>query len=148
MLKTRGCGSARYRYSKNTIIFQVDLLKRNIAVELRKEDEEFMRRICAILDTNSFEIAALVDDSVTSLRGLYPMASLQNHSCTPNTRHSFDNEQKLYAIASTRIKVGEEITMTYTDLFWDTTLRRRHLAGTKHFFCDCKRCADPTVMRL
>lgn len=104
-----------------------------------------MRRVCAVLDTNSFETVAAVAGGVTSLRGLYPMGALQNHSCAPNTRHYYDSEKKLYVVASIAVKKGEEITMTYTDLFWDTTLRRRHLAGTKHFFCRCKRCADSSV---
>ncbi|XP_046736769.1 SET domain-containing protein SmydA-8-like isoform X2 [Diprion similis] len=122
---------------------EIDLLKSNIEIQMNQTEEEFMRRVCAVMDTNSFETAALVGESVTSLRGLYPMGALQNHCCTPNTRHYYDSQQKLYVVAALPIRKNEEITMTYTDLFWDTTLRRRHLAGTKHFFCTCSRCTDP-----
>ncbi|XP_046468215.1 SET domain-containing protein SmydA-8 isoform X1 [Neodiprion pinetum] len=122
---------------------EIDLLKSSIKIQMNQIEEQFMRRVCAVMDTNSFETAAIVGESVTSLRGLYPMGALQNHCCTPNTRHYYDSQQRLYVIAAIPIKKNEEITMTYTDLFWDTTLRRRHLAATKHFFCTCSRCTDP-----
>ncbi|XP_020707730.2 SET domain-containing protein SmydA-8-like [Athalia rosae] len=122
---------------------ELDILKKNIEIQPEKNEEEFMARVCSVMDTNACETAAFVGKSVTSLRGLYPMIALQNHSCRPNTRHYYNSEQILYVLATVPIKKGDEITMTYTDLFWDTKLRRGHLAATKHFFCNCSRCADP-----
>lgn len=111
-----------------------------------KEDMELMKHVCGVFNTNSFETVCVHDDDhFVSLRGLYPMGSLQNHCCIPNTRHHFDENYRLYVSAALPISVGEEITMCYTSLFWDTTLRRQFLSMTKHFTCMCKRCCDPTV---
>lgn len=111
-----------------------------------EKDIELMRRVCEVFSTNSFETVVVHDKNRSaSLRGLYPIASLQNHCCIPNTRHHFDGEFRMYVSAAFPIAAGEEITMTYTTLFWDTTLRRQFLSVTKHFSCMCKRCSDPTV---
>ncbi|XP_015607741.1 protein msta-like [Cephus cinctus] len=128
---------------------EVDLLIKNVRNTISSEDEAFMRRVCGSCDTNSFETAVLVANdskekfSMTSLRGLYPMGAMQNHSCVPNTRHHFDNSQKLFVSAARPIDQGEELTMTYTELLWDTTIRRQLLVETKHFLCSCQRCSDP-----
>lgn len=105
-----------------------------------------MKRVCRIFDTNAFETVLIVDGKTSiSLRGLYPLGALQNHSCTPNTRHYFTNNNVMITRASVDIKAGEELTMTYTDLLWDTSLRRQYLIASKHFECNCKRCCDPLV---
>lgn len=109
---------------------------------------EFMERTCDIFNTNSFEVVVVSSrnkDRTTSLRGLYPVSAFQNHCCVPNTRHHFDDQQRLYVNAVLPIAAGEEITMSYTDLLWDTPSRRLFLKVTKHFSCNCKRCSDPLV---
>jgi hypothetical protein len=82
---------------------------------------------------------------VPSLRGLYPLAAMMNHACTPNTRHGYDEEQKMTVRAASFIPAGTEITSTYTSLLWGTSARRHHLKITKHFLCYCPRCRDPQV---
>ncbi|XP_023290628.1 protein msta [Orussus abietinus] len=72
------------------------------------------------------------------------MGCLQNHCCVPNTRHHFDANQKMYVSAAIPIREGEELTMIYSDVLWDTMLRRQYLAKTKHFHCTCSRCSDRT----
>nr|XP_012227831.1 PREDICTED: protein msta, isoform B-like [Linepithema humile] len=124
---------------------EIELLKRNVSNLPSEEQMEVMRRICGVFNTNSFEVVVLKDeDHIVSLRGLYPTGALQNHCCVPNTRHHFDDQQRLHVSAALPIAVGEEITMSYTDLLWDTSSRRQFLKATKHFFCDCNRCSDPT----
>lgn len=127
---------------------KVDLLKRSVAGSLDSDDEEFMRRVCQAMDTNSFETSVLCpteedEDSSTSLRALFPLGALTNHACVPNTRHLVDDQGDLLVYATKPIAKGEQITMTYTDLLWDTTLRRQFLRATKHFSCCCSRCSDP-----
>ncbi|XP_043274436.1 SET domain-containing protein SmydA-8-like [Venturia canescens] len=124
---------------------ELELLKRNIEYEINGEDEKLMLRVCQVLDTGAFETAALVEEKMSiSLRGLYPLGALQNHCCTPNTRHHFDRRQYLYTRAAFPIKKGEELTMTYTDLIWDTGMRKQYLKMSKHFDCYCERCSDRT----
>lgn len=109
---------------------------------------ELMRRTCGVFNTNSFEVVVVPSrdkDYTTSLRGLYLMGALQNHCCVPNTRHHFDDQQRLYVSAVLPIAAGEEITMSYTDLLWDTSSRRQFLKVTKRFSCNCNRCSDPLV---
>lgn len=126
--------------------FKIDLLKRSVNKLPSEEQIEFMRRICEVFNTNSFEVViARNEDCTTSLRGLYPIGAMQNHCCVPNTRHHFDDQQRLYVSAALSIAADEEITMSYTDLLWDTLSRRQFLRATKHFFCDCSRCSDSSV---
>ncbi|KAK2581203.1 hypothetical protein KPH14_008002 [Odynerus spinipes] len=124
---------------------EVTLLRNNVKNAPKSEEIDFMMTVSGIFNTNSFETIAMQDNkSYTSVRGLYPMGALQNHSCVPNTRHHFDSQQRLYVIAVRPISAGEELTMTYIDLFWDTILRRQVLSVTKYFYCRCKRCSDTT----
>lgn len=123
------------------------MLKKNVVNSPSDEDIEMMERVCRAFNTNSFETIRVHDkDHFTNLRGLYSLGSLQNHCCIPNTRHYFDEKFRLYVMAALPISAGEEITMSYTSLFWDTTLRRQFLNVTKNFSCICKRCSDPTVI--
>ncbi|XP_071635897.1 SET domain-containing protein SmydA-8 isoform X1 [Temnothorax longispinosus] len=126
--------------------YEIDLLKRNVANFPNEEQMELMRRICGVFNTNSFEVVVVSsrdEDRTTSLRGLYPMGAFQNHCCVPNTRHHFDDQQRMHVSAVLPIAAGEEITMSYTDLLWDTWSRRQFLKITKYFSCHCNRCSDP-----
>ncbi|KAL7307702.1 hypothetical protein TKK_0000380 [Trichogramma kaykai] len=123
---------------------EVDMLKKSVKNPLKPEDEEFMRLVCRVMDTNSFETAAIRADNATSLRALFPLGSLTNHQCVPNTRHLVDDRGHLLVYAVKPIARGQEITMSYADLLWDTTLRRQFLLATKYFSCLCSRCSDAT----
>ncbi|CAK9831478.1 SET domain-containing protein SmydA-8, isoform B [Anthophora retusa] len=145
MEEQRKCLAALQYDQTLTTTHEIELLKKNVANPPNEEDLELMKRVCGAFNTNSFETVSVHDkDHSSSLRGLYPMGSLQNHCCVPNTRHHFDGEFRLYVSAALPISAGEEITMTYARLFWDTTLRRQFLSLTKHFSCMCRRCNDPT----
>lgn len=129
-------------------MLKIDLLKRNVTNLPDEEQMQLMRRTCDIFNTNSFEVVVVSSrnkDHTTSLRGLYAMGAFQNHCCVPNTRHHFDDQQQMYVSAVLPIAAGEEITMSYTDLLWDTSSRRQFLKATKCFSCNCNRCSDPLV---
>lgn len=128
-------------------ILKIDLLKRNVANLPSEEQMKLMQRVCDVFNTNSFEVVvpSRGNDHTMSLRGLYPMGALQNHCCVPNSRHHFDDQQRLHVSAALPIAAGEEITMSYTDLLWDTSTRRQFLRITKRFSCNCNRCSDPLV---
>ena len=42
------------------------------------------------------------------------------------------------------IAKGEHLSIMYTHSLWGTQARRSHLNDVKMFWCNCKRCADPT----
>jgi hypothetical protein len=115
------------------------------------------------MDANAFETAQISEEMINnkpsisteeerplngvmpSLRGLYPLAAMMNHACTPNSRHEYDERQRMTVRAASVIPAGTEITNSYTSLLWGSSARRHHLATTKHFFCTCPRCSDPQV---
>lgn len=75
----------------HSVFPQVDLLKTFMKDNLNKEDEEWMRFCCLAMDTNAFELLRVLDDgTVTNLRGLYALAAIMNHDCSPNTTHHYD----------------------------------------------------------
>nr|XP_031850119.1 SET domain-containing protein SmydA-8-like isoform X2 [Nomia melanderi] len=141
----RKCLAAFQWDQSHAVCHELELLQRNVANPPSEEDRMLMKRICKTLNINAFETVSVQDkDHSSSLRGLYPIGGLQNHCCVPNTRHHFDGEQRLYVNAARPISAGEELTMSYTSLFWDTMLRRHFLSATKYFSCECKRCSDRT----
>lgn len=130
---------------KHTAIYQ--LVEQNIASFLREKlkltefQSEDIQTVCGILDTNCFDIR--FRDRV-SFRGLYPTASLMNHECVANTRHVFTpNDWRIKVFATKDIPTGEQISANYSQSLWNTPSRRLHLNLTKHFWCSCRRCADP-----
>lgn len=79
--------------------FELETLKKNLGLDIGQEDEEFMRFMCCVLDANAFEVTVTKGDNEASLRGLYPLASLANHCCVPNTTHVFDDRQNMVSKA-------------------------------------------------
>lgn len=127
-------------------MLKIDLLQENVTNLPNEDKMMLMKRVCGVFNTNSFEVIVVNnEDRITNLRGLYPMGSMQNHCCVPNTRHHFDTEQRLYVSAALPIAAGKELTMSYTDLLWDTLSRKQFLKLTKHFSCNCDRCSDNSV---
>ncbi|XP_075158478.1 SET and MYND domain containing, arthropod-specific, member 8 isoform X2 [Haematobia irritans] len=106
--------------------------------------EYFFRIICAF-NTNAFEGTCRLDNGhELRIRGLFPLASLINHQCTPNADHHFENGKTIVFIATRPIRQGEEITTSYTKLIWSNMMRKMFLMMTKKFMCSCLRCLDPT----
>ncbi|KAG7208523.1 hypothetical protein KM043_014742 [Ampulex compressa] len=127
--------------------YELNLLRHNVKNLPSEDDVKLMERVCGAFNTNSFETVAVDSRGRSaSLRALYPMGALQNHCCVPKTRHHFDKYFRLYVYAALPISAGEELTMAYTSLFWDTALRRQFLSSTKLFSCSCHRCSDPTEL--
>lgn len=111
------------------------------------KDEEtlnYLQKVVEVLNTNAFEAFNPNDVHETGLRALYPLASIMNHQCTPNTCHIFDGNNTLVCKAAKHIPKGAEIYTTYTKILWSNMTRRLFLNMTKHFNCRCQRCIDPT----
>ncbi|KAB0797473.1 hypothetical protein PPYR_08466 [Photinus pyralis] len=124
--------------------YEVDILKGKLGLNFKEEEENLMRLTCTVLDANSFEVTVGNEEGRSGLRGLYPLSSLMNHSCSPNTMHNFDKHRNMIVKAAVFIEKGQELFHSYTRLIWGTPVRRTHLERTKHFFCTCSRCNDPT----
>ncbi|XP_065203378.1 SET domain-containing protein SmydA-8-like [Planococcus citri] len=121
---------------------EVELLKRLTISKIPTRDERFMRLCCSVLDANAYEIQ--LAGKHENIRGLYPMASVMNHSCAPNTRHDFTDDHEMIIKATKVIPAGTEITTTYAPLLLGTPARRHFLNKSKHFECRCSRCKDFT----
>ncbi|XP_046405953.1 SET domain-containing protein SmydA-8-like isoform X2 [Ischnura elegans] len=100
-------------------------------------------RVCSVLDVNALDIRLPGPSDAVAL---YADTCLLEHSCVPNTRHSFDERQRIQVSATRAIEAGEHLTTMYTHVLWATQQRRDHLKVTKYFECTCQRCADPTEM--
>jgi len=102
--------------------------------------------------------------------GIYPEASMFNHSCAPNAVVSFaaggklnvccigvdDYEARAMEIgpkgyAPLRrprpIRKGEEVCIAYTELYRPAASRRLTLEKSKGFTCECVRCANVSVLK-
>lgn len=120
-----------------------DLLKRDNGRnnDLRNE----LITTASVLNTNAFQISAnLSSNHNLNLRGLYPLMSLINHSCTANARYCTDCNYITSLCARKPIKMGEEISISYAKILWSTPSRQGYLKLTKQFTCKCDRCLDPT----
>lgn len=112
--------------------------------DIPEDEEQLMILACCALDTNAYQVATAYGNNEMSLRGLYPVAGLMNHTCVSNTRYSYNNELQMTLKAVKPIRAGTEIFTCYTGTLWGTPARRANLYKTKHFLCRCDRCADPT----
>lgn len=109
-----------------------------------EEEENLMTLASCVLDTNAYLISHPYGKNEINMRGLFPVSSLLNSSCVPNTRYAYRSRSEMTVIASKPISAGTELFACYTGVLWGTPARRMHLYKTKHFLCICDRCADPT----
>lgn len=102
-----------------------------------------MARLLLAIQCNAHSIR----DSYESNLGLgvYPIASMLNHSCQPNAYHVFRFHQgegppTLLFKTLRAVGTGQELVYSYTDLMRPGQLRRATLANAYFFSCDCPRC--------
>ncbi|KAF4518907.1 hypothetical protein B566_EDAN006745, partial [Ephemera danica] len=89
--------------------------------------------VCGILEVNAFEVGP----PGRSIRALYPRAFLMAHDCVPNTCHTDDSSGRLKVRASTQIRAGSSVTLSYAYTLQGTLMRRQHLREGKFFECKC-----------
>lgn len=73
--------------------------------------------------------------------GVFPVASMLNHSCAPNTALLYEGRRIIFKAATT-INTGAEIFNCYGPQrgYMDTEERQRALLQQYHFECDCEAC--------
>jgi hypothetical protein len=98
---------------------------------------------------NSFSLAGVVggagDDGFRRAgSGLYPAASLLNHSCWPNAFGAvlpgLGQEQRMVVRALRDIAPGEEVCVAYVQTISPRAARKKLLWETFEFLCRCDRC--------
>lgn len=103
-------------------------------------NEDEMLKVAGIVQINGHELPLTDPPHVA----IYNVASLVEHSCTPNLTKSFTSKAELLLWAPNPIKKGEHLSICYSDALWGTANRQNHLLQTKMFRCECSRCNDPT----
>lgn len=112
-----------------------------------KETIDCLRAASVAINTNGFKVLyrggenGAADVNVGSF---YPIMSLLNHQCLPNSRHDINDKFVSRVFATRHIRKDEQIFISYSQLLWSTNTRRMHMMMSKQFFCACDRCADPT----
>ena len=80
--------------------------------------------------------------------GLFPRHARMNHSCRPTASLYFScvaaRRPRVHARLLRNVEAGEEITITYVDLFATRAARRDELRRRYHFECVCERCGPAT----
>ncbi|CAG0922260.1 unnamed protein product [Notodromas monacha] len=133
-VESRGDDLARHvekltNFLKNTIFKDSDVT------------EADAKHVIGAVDVNGLEVRKEDLDYLA----IYPYAILMEHSCIPNTKHTFENHTLAISVrAAVPIEPGDHLTTMYTHALWGTAVRRRHLWTTKNFWCSCPRCADST----
>lgn len=105
----------------------------------RWSEDEIMK-VAGIVQINGHEVPLTDPPHVA----IYDLASMVEHSCTPNLTKSFTSKAHLVFWAPNPIKKGEHLSICYSDALWGTANRRNHLLQTKMFICECPRCNDVT----
>lgn len=114
-----------------------------------KETIDYLRAASVAINTNGFKVLYRNGENGATdicVRSFYPIMSLLNHQCLPNSRHDINDKFVSRIIASRHIRKDEQIFISYTQLLWGTNTRRMHMMVSKQFFCACSRCADPTEL--
>ncbi|XP_077213980.1 SET domain group 37 isoform X2 [Tasmannia lanceolata] len=71
--------------------------------------------------------------------GLYPIISIINHSCMPNSVLVF--EGRLAVVRAVEpIAKGDEVSISYIEIAASTMTRQKALKEQYHFTCTCPRC--------
>ncbi|KZO96550.1 SET domain-containing protein [Calocera viscosa TUFC12733] len=107
-----------------------------------------MSELHGIVATNAVGIA-LPPDGEDHL-AVCEFASRINHSCIPNARYYWDNDNFAVGLVTTQhIRAGTEITITYIDPFLPHLDREAHLLSNYGFSCNCLACQkDSPTYRL
>jgi hypothetical protein len=100
-------------------------------------------KVFALINTNSSFLAD--EDFHTYGLGLFYPNCYVNHSCWPNCVPIYlDSQQFYYAVQE--IRPGDELTIAYCDIIEARSKRRRTLAQSFFFLCDCSRCHEPLTV--
>ncbi|KAJ0395574.1 hypothetical protein P43SY_000682 [Pythium insidiosum] len=98
---------------------------------------DVVRLFCRV-NCNAFTVCDDVNRA-TGL-GVFPQAALLNHSCAPNCVVSFEAPARARVRVIRDVQAGDELTISYVELFESTPRRRDVLRRSYFFHCRCPRC--------
>ena len=80
---------------------------------------------------------------------LYETASAMRHDCAPNCRFRSTPDGSIEVTSIRHIPAGETLSFSYIGVTWvqSTQERRKLLRESFEFFCVCRRCQAPDVLR-
>ncbi|KAI0479620.1 hypothetical protein F4859DRAFT_529787 [Xylaria cf. heliscus] len=94
------------------------------------------------IDTNAFQFFVHgAGEKGTSHLGCYPDIAKINHDCRPNVHYRITNAT-ITTIASRDIQRGEELTVSYVDVFLPSRERKQRIQSWG-FECACTLCQGP-----
>ena len=138
-----------------TLATEIDSLDDNIERKVRALSKDQLRQYLSLYNTHTngnaftgiFQTNALPCESTPPTVGIFPTICLINHSCVPNSQHSWNsmkNSQMIHAVRD--IEEGEEITICYGK---QGAFDARHdfLIESFGFECDCSVCSLPIPER-
>ncbi|KAI0202075.1 hypothetical protein F4808DRAFT_459457 [Astrocystis sublimbata] len=100
------------------------------------------RNIHDKIDTNSFQFFVHgAGEAGRGHLGCYPDVARLNHDCRPNVHYRITNAT-MTAVASRNIQQGEELTVSYIDVFLPSKERKERIR-TWGFECGCALCRLP-----
>ncbi|KAL9186074.1 hypothetical protein ACHAXT_005312 [Thalassiosira profunda] len=115
-----------------------------VAYDLMHPDPSAAYRFMSRLSLNGFTIAN--SELLPIGHGIYPGASMINHSCIPNAVPTFwlraSTPPMLQVTTCCPLEVGDEIIISYCDRSAPRHLRSKGLWDSYKFACDCSLCQD------
>lgn len=104
-------------------------------------DIDSMIELVCILSTNS--LGLIGDDGQEIIgRALFPKTlSFINHSCYPNAHVVYNRKGHAVLRAIRQICPGQQIFISYIDIFQNRIARQKQLSDSYHFICDCTACS-------
>ncbi|KAI8924021.1 hypothetical protein BC831DRAFT_513726 [Entophlyctis helioformis] len=79
--------------------------------------------------------------------GMFPLVAMLNHSCAPNCAFVTGDGGQMLVHTLRDVAAGDELCVSYVDLFAPTWERRGKLLTTKFFWCECSRCVGGPLSR-
>jgi len=122
------------------------------ALQMIEPDPTPAYRFVSRISMNGFTITT--SESYPIGTGMYPRASMINHSCRPNAVQTFwfdkedadpPNMPKLQITTCRSVKAGEEITISYCDNSCPRKNRQNELWEGYKFHCNCDWCERSDV---
>jgi hypothetical protein len=121
-------------------------IKRKFSL-LSQDDQRAFLSLHKYTPGDSYPLTGIVKTNALSLGpgsiagGIFPIISRINHSCRPNTQHTWNSSTEHETIHAIRnIKKGEEITISYS-LGGPSQPRLRELKKKYGFDCTCDLCS-------
>ncbi|KAI1363074.1 hypothetical protein F5Y08DRAFT_341037 [Xylaria arbuscula] len=104
--------------------------------------EQMGRDIHDKINTNAFQFFVHgADENRTRHLGAYPDVARFNHDCRPNVHYRI-TEMTMTVVAARDITEGEELTISYVDIFLPSKKRKERIRSWG-FECACALCQGP-----